>query len=165
MKSVELFTGAGGLALGLSEAGFGHLALVERDVDSCRTLRENQTRRVLDMAKWPIWECDVEKFDFSGIPEGIDLLAAGVPCQPFSIGGKHLGHNDERNMFPQTVEAISHLKPKSILIENVRGLTRSSFARYFNYIHLMITYPEIGRRCLEGWIDQDRKSTRLNSSH
>ena len=162
MKSVELFTGAGGLALGMSKAGFRHLALVERDVDSCLTLRENQRRAVLDMAKWPIWKSDVEKFDYSGIPEGIDLLAAGVPCQPFSIGGKHRGHDDERNMFPQTVEAIRILKPKSILIENVRGLTRSSFARYFNYIHLMITYPEIGRRSLEGWIDH---LTRLEKHH
>lgn len=86
MKSVELFTGAGGLALGLSVAGFQHLALVERDEHSCETLRENQRRNVADMSSWQVAEQDIEQFDFASIPEGIELLAAGVPCQPFSIG-------------------------------------------------------------------------------
>jgi DNA (cytosine-5)-methyltransferase 1 len=153
MKSVELFTGAGGLALGLAGAGFRHLALVERDEDSCATLRENQSRRVRDMSSWRILQQDVEQLDFAAVPENIDLLAAGVPCQPFSIGGKHRGHEDDRNMFPATVEAVRRLKPKAILIENVRGLKRPSFAKYFGYIQLMVAYPEIGRRSSEGWFD------------
>lgn len=151
MRSLELFTGAGGLALGLSRAGFRHLAVVERDEHACQTLRENQRRRVLDMAAWPIAECAVEDFGYGSIPENIDLLAAGVPCQPFSIGGKHLGHEDERNMFPATLDVIRQVKPKAILIENVRGLTRTSFAKYFGYIQLMLTYPEINRRTSEDW--------------
>jgi DNA (cytosine-5)-methyltransferase 1 len=151
MKSVELFTGAGGLALGLSTAGFHHLALVERDEHSCETLRENQRRNVADMSSWQVAEQDIERFDFTSIPEGIELLAAGVPCQPFSIGGKHRGHEDDRNMFPETVEAVRRLKPKAVLIENVRGLKRPSFAKYFGYIQLMVAYPEIRRLPKEDW--------------
>src|ERR1700723_3376984 len=136
MRSVELFTGAGGLALGLSAAGFQHLALVERDEHSCFTLRENQRRNGADMSSGQVAEQNIEQFDFASIPEGIELLGAGVPCQPFSIGGKHRGHEDERNMFPATVEAVRRLKPKAVLIENVRGLKRPSFAKYFGYIQL-----------------------------
>jgi DNA (cytosine-5)-methyltransferase 1 len=153
MRSIELFTGAGGLALGLAGAGFQHLALVERDEHSCETLRENQLRHVGDMSSWQISEQDIERFDFASIPEDIELLAAGVPCQPFSIGGKHRGHEDERNMFPETVEAVRRLKPKAVLIENVRGLKRPSFAKYFGYIQLMVAYPEIRRRPKEEWFN------------
>ena len=153
MRSVELFTGAGGLALGLAAAGFQHLALVERDEDSCATLRENQVRRVRDMSSWRVLQQNVEHLDLPTVPENIDLLAAGVPCQPFSIGGKHRGYEDDRNMFPATVDVVRKLKPKAVLIENVRGLKRPSFAKYFGYIQLMVTYPEIGRRPGEGWPD------------
>jgi DNA (cytosine-5)-methyltransferase 1 len=152
MKSVELFTGAGGLALGLSRAGFEHLAVVERDPDSCATLRLNQRKHVQDMNLWPIHQGDVQKFDYSLLPEDIDLLAGGVPCQPFSIGGKHKGHADKRNMFPTIAEIVRLLKPKSILIENVRGLTRQSFSKYFSYILLMLTYPEITKKAGDDWL-------------
>ena len=81
------------------------------------------------------------------------MFAAGVPCQPFSIGGKHKGHADERNLFPQTIDAIRRLKPMAVIIENVRGLVRQSFAKYFGYIQLMLAYPEIARRNEEHWIE------------
>jgi len=152
MRSVELYTGAGGLALGISRAGFNHLAVVELDADSCETIRENK-RRVDEVRRWPLFNCDVRDFDYTRIPEGIELLAAGVPCQPFSIGGKHKGHADERNLFPQTIEVIRRIKPRAVIIENVRGLRRPSFAKYFSYIELMLTYPEIGRRKEEQWVD------------
>jgi len=153
MKSVELFTGAGGMALGIAESGFQHVAVVERDRHACDTLLENQRAQVRDMASWPVYSCDVARFDYKNVPDGVELLAAGVPCQPFSIGGKHRGHEDDRNMFPQTIEAIRRIKPKAVLIENVRGLTRASFAKYFNYILLMISYPEIQRRERDEWLD------------
>jgi DNA (cytosine-5)-methyltransferase 1 len=153
MQSVELYTGAGGLALGISRAGFNHLAVVELDGDSCNTIRENKRRRVEEVHHWPLFNCDVREFDFSPIPEGIELLAAGVPCQPFSIGGKHKGHSDERNLFPQTIDVIRRLKPLAVIIENVRGLRRPSFAKYFSYIELMLTYPELARKKDEEWID------------
>jgi DNA (cytosine-5)-methyltransferase 1 len=152
MKSVELFSGAGGLALGIARAGFEHLAVVERDSDACSTLRENQARRVESMPSWPVWQCDIREFDYRAIREGVDLLAGGVPCQPFSIGGKHRGHADERNMFPELVTAIRRLKPKAVLVENVRGLARPAFAKYFGYIELKLTYPEIHRRPEEEWL-------------
>lgn len=153
MRSVELFSGAGGLALGISRAGFEHAAVVEWDKSACKTLRENQARRVELMAEWPVHECDVRNFDYDSIRDQVDLLAGGVPCQPFSIGGKHKGYQDERNMFPVMVSAIRRLRPKAVLIENVRGLGRQSFSKYFGYIELMLTYPEILRKSGEGWLD------------
>jgi len=153
MQSVELYTGAGGLALGISRAGFNHLAVVELDGDACDTIRENQRRRVEEVHPWPLFNCDVRDFDYSSIPEGIELLAAGVPCQPFSIGGKHKGHSDERNLFPQTIEVVRRIKPQAVIIENVRGLRRPSFSKYFSYIELMLTYPEIDRKREEQWIE------------
>jgi DNA (cytosine-5)-methyltransferase 1 len=153
MQSIELYTGAGGLALGISRAGFNHLAVVEVDADSCRTIEENKRRRVRHVETWPVFNCDVRDFDCDPIPESIELLAAGVPCQPFSIGGKHKGHSDERNLFPQTIDVIRQLKPLTIVIENVRGLRRPSFSKYFSYIELMVTYPEISRKKEELWID------------
>jgi DNA (cytosine-5)-methyltransferase 1 len=151
MRSVELFSGAGGLALGVARAGFEHLAVVEWDRSACMTLRTNQARHVEKMSSWPVWECDVRKFDCRLVPEGLDLLAGGVPCQPFSIGGKHRGHADERNMFPELVTVIRKLKPKAVLVENVRGLARPAFAKYFGYIELKLTYPEISRKEGEEW--------------
>jgi len=153
MRSVELYTGAGGLALGISRAGFDHLAMVELDKDSCETIKENKRRRVEKIHRWPIFNCDVRNFDFGSIPEGIELLAAGVPCQPFSIGGKHKGHSDERNLFPQTIDVIRRIKPLAVIIENVRGLARPSFSKYFGYIELMLTYPDISRKRDEEWIE------------
>lgn len=100
MRSMELFAGAGGLALGIAKAGFRHDAVVERDQNACGTIRENKRRGVVD---WPLFETDVRSFDYSTYPKGIDLLAGGPPCQPFSIGGKHRGYGDNRNMFPETI--------------------------------------------------------------
>lgn len=164
MQSVELYTGAGGLALGISRAGFDHLAVVELDKDACDTIEENKRRRVEGVFRWPVFNCDVREFDFGSLPEGIALLAAGVPCQPFSIGGKHRGHTDERNLFPQTIEVIRRLRPRAVLIENVRGLRRPSFAKYFGYIELMLTYPEVARRKQEEWIDHLARLERYHTA-
>jgi DNA (cytosine-5)-methyltransferase 1 len=163
MRSVELFSGAGGLALGISRAGFEHLAVVEWDRQACETLRENQ-RRVKETHAWPVHECDVRSFDFRSIPQDVELLAGGVPCQPFSIGGKHLGHEDERNMFPQLMTAVRTLRPKAVLIENVRGLARPSFARYFSYIELMLTYPDLIRKQVENWVDHRARLERHHTA-
>lgn len=151
MKSVELFAGAGGLAMGVSLAGFECLAVVEWDRWACDTIRENQKRGYPLVEDWPLWEGDVRDFDWSSIPEGIDLLAGGPPCQPFSMGGKHKAYGDERDMFPATVEIVRKLKPKSFVIENVKGLTRSSFANYYQYILLQLEFPEVTRRHREAW--------------
>lgn len=153
MKSVELFAGAGGLAMGVTLAGFESLAVIEWDHWACDTIRENQRRGYPLVADWPLWEGDVRDFDWSSIPEGIDLLAGGPPCQPFSMGGKHRAYGDKRDMFPATVEVVRALRPKSFIIENVKGLTRSSFANYYQYILLQLEFPEVIRGNNESWID------------
>lgn len=121
MKTIELFAGAGGLALGTANAGFEHDAVLEWDHDACDTIRENQRRGVKPVSSWPLHEVDVRKFDFRP-REGVDLIAGGPPCQPFSIGGKHRGPNDKRNLFPEVVRAVRETRPKAILVENVRRL-------------------------------------------
>jgi DNA (cytosine-5)-methyltransferase 1 len=157
LRSVELFAGAGGLALGVSQAGFRHEAVVEWDHDACETIRANQGIRLKHVRDWKLEEENVRTFNFKAIPEDIDLLAAGVPCQPWSIGGKHRGFEDDRNLFPDTIKAVLALKPKAILIENVKGLTRQSFHNYFTYIQYMLEFPEIARRENEDWIDHRRR--------
>lgn len=164
MTSVELFAGVGGLALGVSNAGFQHKAVIEINADACETIRENQRRNMKPLVNWPLHQGDARAFDFGGLGEGIDLLAAGVPCQPWSLGGKHRGHHDERNLFPDTIAAIRTLKPKAVLIENVKGLLRQSFAKYFEYITLMVRHPEVIRKESESWMDHLARLERHHTS-
>jgi DNA (cytosine-5)-methyltransferase 1 len=139
--------------MGISAAGFSHDAVIEYDKDACDTIRENQKLGVEPVAHWPLHETDVTRFDYSIIPEGLDVLAGGPPCQPFSLGGKHRGHQDERNMFPEAVRAVRELKPRAFIFENVRGLTRQSFANYFQYIKLQLRHPTVTRKEGEDWLD------------
>jgi DNA (cytosine-5)-methyltransferase 1 len=168
MTSVELFAGVGGLALGVSNAGFKHQAVIEIDADACDTIRENQRLNVAalkQLKRWPLHQSDIRQFDFGSIGEGVDLLAAGVPCQPWSLGGKHRGYEDERNLFPDAVAAIRKLRPKAVLIENVKGLLRQSFAKYFEYIVLMVAHPEVIRKGdSESWIDHLSRLERHHTS-
>jgi DNA (cytosine-5)-methyltransferase 1 len=99
------------------------------------------------------------------VKEDVDLLAAGVPCQPWSLGGKHRGYEDERNLFPDTVAIIRRLRPKAILIENVKGLLRPSFSNYFEYIKLMVRHPEVVRNTNESWMDHLSKLERHHTSN
>ncbi|HUY35252.1 MAG TPA: DNA cytosine methyltransferase [Pirellulales bacterium] len=145
MKSIELFTGAGGLALGTALAGFEHEAVLERDHDSCETLRLNKSRRIPHVRDWSICETDVRLFDYSDFGH-VDLVAGGVPCQPFSLGGKHGGHKDERDMFPELTRAVQALRPLAFIVENVKGLLRGSFAEYFEYVILRLSHPGAKRR-------------------
>jgi len=97
-----------------------------------------------------LFEADVTEFDFKPYA-GIDLVAGGPPCQPFSIGGKAKGHVDRRNLFPEVVRAVRDTQPQAILIENVKGLLRPKFARYFEYILLQLSYPTIAPKPAEDW--------------
>ncbi len=134
MKSLELFSGAGGLATGLSLAGFEHVALVERNKHASATLQQN-------FESTKVFHGDVQDFDFSRF-DSVDLVAGGPPCQPFSLGGKHRADQDERDLFPQAIKAIETLAPRAFIFENVKGLLRTSFADYFEYIRLRLTYPQ-----------------------
>ncbi len=151
MRAVELFAGAGGLALGISNAGFSHEMVIERDKHACETIRHNKRRRVVPVSRWPLHEGDVRKFDYTTLREHPDLLAGGPPCQPFSLGGKHRGPQDERDLFPEAARAVRILKPRVFMFENVKGLLRTSFAKYFEYIYLRLTYPELIRAEKQDW--------------
>lgn len=164
MKSVELFAGAGGLAMGASLAGFQPLAVIERDKWACDTIRENQKRGYPLVKDWPLWEGDIREFDWSSIESDIDLLAGGPPCQPFSMGGKHKAFGDKRDMFPATIEAARRLRPKAFIIENVKGLTRPKFANYYEYIRLRLEFPEATRRDGEGWPEHFRRLQKEKTS-
>ena len=151
MNSVELFTGAGGLAMGAAKAGFKHLAVVERDRYACDTIRENQRRGHALVADWPLYEGDVARCEYGAIAESVDLVAGGPPCQPFSLGGKHRAFQDDRDLFPEAVRAVRELAPRAFIFENVKGLLRQAFATYFSYIYLRLCYPEHVKKRDETW--------------
>ncbi len=150
LTSVELFTGAGGLALGVASVGFSHRAVVEWNPEACDSLREN-ARRLDSMRTWPIHQGDVRDFDFSPYRDTIDLLAAGAPCQPFSLGGKHRGDADTRNLFPEVFRAVDEIQPRAVVIENVKGLLRTGFRDYFNYILLQLAFPDCRPKHEANW--------------
>lgn len=135
VNSVEIFSGAGGLAKGMELAGFCHKAFVEWNADACRTLRANFPPEI-------VHEGDIRNVNFRDF-ENVDLIAGGPPCQPFSLGGKAKGNEDERDMFPAAIRAIRELRPKVFVFENVKGLLRNSFKDYFNYIILQLQFPGI----------------------
>jgi DNA (cytosine-5)-methyltransferase 1 len=128
--AIELCAGAGGQALGLHRAGFQHHALVEIDRHACQTLRDNNSRHRLAWRE--IIEGDVRDFirERSETFDNIDLIAAGVPCPPFSKAGQQLGAEDERDLFPTAIAAVSRIQPKAVLFENVRGLLDQRFESY-----------------------------------
>ncbi len=145
MRTLELFAGAGGLVLGAKKAGFHTEALIEYDKHSCQTLRLNFG------ASTDVIEDDVRNINFKDFRGGIDVVTGGPPCQPFSIGGKAKGNQDQRNMFPYAVDAIRKIQPVGFIFENVRGLLRASFSRYFDYIILQLSYPELEIKSGEAW--------------
>lgn len=129
LKVVELCAGAGGQGLGLEEAGFEHELAVELDANACATLRLNRP-------EWKVVEGDVADesvWDPSNYA-GVDLLAGGVPCPPFTIAGKQLGATDERDLFAWAVETAGRMKPRALMLENVRGLSSSRFAGYRQHV-------------------------------
>jgi len=150
MNSVELFAGAGGLALGMIRAGFRHVAVVERDRNACDTFRRNSGENV--DAEWPLYEGDVRLFEYRELAN-VAVVSGGPPCQPFSIGGKHRGYSDVRDMFPEAVRAVRSLRPKAFIFENVRGLLRQAFASYLEYVLLQLSFPSLTRRASESWED------------
>lgn len=122
MRSIELFAGAGGLAIGTARAGFNHETLIEWDHDACQTLRRNAGHGTVHAGDWNVIEGDVTRHDFKQYRGRIEFISGGPPCQPFSLGGKHGGHEDKRNMFPQAVRAVREIQILAFIFENVLDL-------------------------------------------
>lgn len=137
LTSIEICAGAGGQAIGLEQAGFDHLALVEIESIACDTL-------LLNRPNWNVIKKDVK--EFSGLQfKSVDLLAGGVPCPPFSIAGKQLGHLDERDLFPEALRLVKECNPKAVMLENVRGLLDIKFREYRR--HILNELYKMGYRC------------------
>jgi len=153
LQSIELFAGAGGLGLGFSLNGVDHRAVVEWNKHACETLRINKRHGVEPIAQWAdVTEGDVRDFSFAQF-EGLDLVTGGPPCQPFSMGGRHQGFLDARDMFPQAIRAVREARPRAFVFENVRGLTRVAFFNYFHYIQLQLEFPSLQAKTNEQWLD------------
>jgi DNA (cytosine-5)-methyltransferase 1 len=143
MKTLEIFSGAGGMAKGLELSGFEHAAFVEFNKHACDSLSEN-------FGSERVFFGDIKDFDLDNL-EQIDVVAGGPPCQPFSLGGKHGADQDSRDMFPYAIHAIEKLAPKAFVFENVKGLLRQTFADYFEYIILRLTYPDFAANDDADW--------------
>jgi len=163
--SLELFTGGGGLAWAMHEAGFQHLLVNEFEHRCCETLRLNAAAD-LDPAndrpweprsRWPLIEGDVRGIDFSLYEGRIDVVAGGVPCQPWSLGGVHRGYNDNRNLWPELFRCVREARPRAIMAENVKGLLRPSFRPYYEYILRELSAPFEERFEDEDWKDHDHR--------
>lgn len=163
--SVELFAGAGGLAMALHQSGFRHLLVNEFHRRACETLLSNVATSWMpgmDLPAslddpWPLVAGDVREVDFRSYEGAVDLLAGGPPCQPFSLGGLARGDDDERNGFPWFLRAMRELRPRAIICENVVGLLRPSFKPYFDYIVREMSAPFEQRVDGEPWNDHDRR--------
>lgn len=163
--SIELFSGGGGLAMALHDAGFRHLLLNERDKRACASLRANRAVDLVDdearpttlSDPWPLVEGSVADVDFTSYAGEVDIVAGGVPCQPFSLGGAHKGHLDERNLWPEFNRCVRETRPKVIVAENVRGLLRPSFVSYWDYIRRELAAPFEQRVVNETWSDHDQR--------
>lgn len=123
LTTLELCAGAGGEALGLEQAGIDHAGLIEIDKHACQTIRLNRP-------EWKVLEQDLLKFTDASAFEGVDIVSGGLPCPPFSKAGKQLGHLDERNLFPVAIDIIDQLRPRAVMIENVRGILDAVFEDY-----------------------------------
>jgi len=135
--SIEICAGAGGQAIGLEQAGFEHLALVEIDSIACNTLSSNKP-------EWNVINKDVKKFSAKEYT-GVDLVAGGVPCPPFSVAGKQLGNLDERDLFPEALRIVKECNPKAVMLENVRGILDLKFKEYRR--HILDELYELGYQC------------------
>lgn len=165
LTSIELFTGGGGLAWAMHEAGFQHLLVNEVEHRACETLRLNGA---VDAAsgsdllqrpvnRWPLAEGDVRELDFSLHAGQVDVVAGGVPCQPWSLGGVHRGYDDHRNLWPELFRCVRETRPQAVIAENVKGLLRPSFKPYYDYILRELSAPFEERVNSEDWRDHDQR--------
>jgi DNA (cytosine-5)-methyltransferase 1 len=153
LSAIELFAGAGGLGLGISKSGFRPLLVAEWDRGSCQNIRNNRVAGG-PLKSWPLpIEGDVRDISYKEFEGKVSLVSGGPPCQPFSMGGKHQAQNDGRDMWPEAVRAVREVRPKAFIFENVKGLTRQSFATYVSYIELQLRFPSLSKKKDENWAD------------
>lgn len=162
VNSIELFAGAGGLAIGTEKAGFRHSVVIEWDNNACDTLRLNRNAGM--ERNWQVVEGDVRGYDFAQHRGDVEFVSGGPPCQPFSLGGKHGGHEDARNMFPQAVRAICEIQPRAFIFENVKGLLRKGFANYYSYIIHQLRFPTVMPEGDEEWTDHLARLEKLGTA-
>jgi DNA (cytosine-5)-methyltransferase 1 len=134
MRSAELFSGCGGLALGMSRAGFTHALMAEFDFDAVETARHNKARNIEHVAHWPVEKTDVRDIDWEPLRGQLAVVSGGPPCQPFGIGGKKLGPDDSRDMWPEAIRAIREAEPEGFLFENVRNIAGPKFRGYLEWV-------------------------------
>ncbi|MGH3772575.1 MAG: DNA cytosine methyltransferase [Pseudonocardiaceae bacterium] len=166
--SIELFTGGGGLARAMHEGGFRHLLVNELERRSAQTLRANgAVRHDADQPEpatltdpWPLIEGDVREVDFRPWAGRVDVVAGGVPCQPWSLGGAHKGYDDPRNLWPELFRCVRETRPRAVIAENVKGLLRPSFKPYYDYILRELAAPFEKRVGAEGWEEHDARLVR-----
>ncbi|MBZ9726354.1 DNA cytosine methyltransferase [Mesorhizobium sp. CO1-1-11] len=144
MQSAELFAGCGGLALGMSRAGFQHQHMAEFDQDAVATVLHNKTKGVEHVRDWPMGLQDVREIDWTKLT-ALDLVSGGPPCQPFGIGGKKHGQDDHRDMWPEAIRAVREAGPRSFLFENVRNLAGPRFRPYLEWIIAHLERPGLVR--------------------
>lgn len=166
--SIELFTGGGGLARAMHEVGFRHLLVNEVEPRSAETLRLNgaiaydverpEPAKLTD--PWPVIEGDVREVDFRSWEGRVDVVAGGVPCQPWSLGGAHKGYDDPRNLWPELFRCVREVRPRAVIAENVKGLMRPSFKPYYDYILRELAAPFEKRVHGEDWDDHDARLIR-----
>jgi DNA (cytosine-5)-methyltransferase 1 len=154
---VELFSGGGGLALGIESAGFRHALLVESNPSARATIALNN-RGGAYKHPWALHdEVDARRVDYTPYRGKAQLVAGGPPCQPFSIGGVHRGHLDPRDLFPTAIRAVREIEPAAFIFENVRGLIRPAFREYVEYIRLHLAYPDLTYRKDETWLEHKQR--------
>lgn len=148
--------------MGLGRSGFSHELVADWDSHACATIRANQAVAHPAVEGWLLHECDVRELSYRSLGTEIDLVSGGPPCQPFSLGGKHNGPLDKRDMFPEAIRAVRELAPKAFVFENVRGLQRPAFSQYLEYISDHLSFPELTARDGESWIEH---ASRLGQHH
>jgi len=154
LKSIELFAGAAGLGLAAKQSGINPLAVVEWNKDCRNTIALNRDMKNGALKAWPkTVGRDIRDEDFTKYEGKVDIVTGGPPCQPFSMGGKHQAHADNRDMFPEAVRAVKETRPKAFIFENVRGLTREAFQPYFEYITLQMRHPQLVAKTGEDWAE------------
>ena len=160
---VNLCSGAGGLALGIAQAGFSTLDFYDKDHSACETLSYNISGH-LPTLSGRVFEADLKEIEWIPTVARVRLLSVGTPCQPFSRGGVRRGQEDVRNLFPEVLNVVRVLRPRAVLIENVRGLGSEPHKHYLEYVINQLRFPDIRSKLRYSWAENARRLSRNSQS-